>query len=321
MSKESDSRHRVVLVASPGVPLFELSIPAEVFGIDRRELTPQWYDFALVSTDEPGTAVAHGLVVPAGAGLAALEQADTVVVPACADVQGAPPPALVEALRAAHARGTRIAATCTGSFVLAEAGLLDGRRAATHWMHADALRRRYPSVRVDEQVLYVHDDVWTSAGSAAGLDMCLELVRRDLGSAVANELARRIVVPPHRGGGQAQFIRPSTRTAGPRRDVQEWARAHLADATVVAMAEHAGVSTRTLHRQFLGRTGQSPQAWLQGLRLDTAAELLESTDLGIGAVAHRVGLGTATNLRAQFAAAYGVPPSDYRATFRGRDAS
>lgn len=321
MRKKSDAtsrdgrRHKVVLVASPGIPLFELSIPAEVFGVDRRDVTPDWYDFELVSTDEAGTTVAHGLTVPSAGGLSRLRTADTVIVPACADVQGSAPAALVEELRRAHDRGARIAATCTGSFVLAEAGLLDGRRAATHWMHADVLAARHPTVRVDAEVLYVHDDVWTSAGSAAGLDMCLELVRQDHGSAVANELARRIVVPPHRDGGQAQFIRPSTRRPAVRPDVQAWARAHLADATVVAMAHHAGVSPRTLNRQFRSRTGQSPQAWLQGLRLDTAAELLETTDLGVEAIARQVGLGTATNLRTQFAGVYGVPPTAYRSAF------
>jgi AraC family transcriptional regulator, transcriptional activator FtrA len=320
MRKESDSRHKVVLVASPGVPLFELSIPAEVFGVDRRDVTPDWYDFSLVSTEEAGTTIAHGLVVPSSGGLAELRTADTVVVPACADVQGLPPPALVGELRRAHARGARIAATCTGSFVLAEAGLLDGRRVATHWMHAATLTERYPAVRVDPDVLYVHDDVWTSAGSAAGLDMCLELVRRDLGAAVANELARRIVVPPHRDGGQAQFIRPVARRTPPRPDVQDWARRNLADATVAAMADHAGVSTRTLNRQFRNETGQSPQAWLQGTRLDTAAELLETSDLGIEAIARLVGLGTATNLRGQFTATYGVPPARYRSTFGERSA-
>lgn len=314
--KQSDrSRHHVVLVASPRIPLFELAIPAEVFGIERRDVTPDWYDFSLVSTEAPGTTIAHGLTVPSAGGLARLRTADTVIVPACADVEGSAPEALLTELRLAHARGARIAATCTGSFVLAEAGLLHGRRAATHWMHADRLVARFPTVRVDAGVLYVHDGVWTSAGSAAGLDMCLELVRRDHGSAVANELARRIVVPPHRHGGQAQFIRPRTRRPGPRRDVQEWARTHLTEATVAGMAAYAAMSPRTLHRHFHGETGQSPQAWLQSLRLDSAAELLESTDLGVETIARRVGLGTATNLRSHFTAAYGVPPTAYRRTF------
>ena len=320
--KKSDSRrHRVVCVASPGVPVFELAIAAEVFGVDRRDLTPDWYDFALVGTEPGGAAIAHGITVPAGDGLDGLHEADTVVVPACADLHAHAPAALLGALRAAHSRGARVAAICSGSFVLAEAGLLDGRRATTHWMHAPELAKRYPTVDVDPAVLYVHDDVWTSAGSAAGLDMCLEIVRQDHGSAVANEVARRVVTPPHREGGQAQYIRHTSATSVPRRDVQEWARGNLADVTVADMADYAGISARTLNRQFRELTGLSPQAWLQRLRLDTAAELLEASDMAIDAIARRVGLGTATNLRAQFKAAYGLPPVGYRRAFQPPKAS
>ncbi|MCO1659867.1 GlxA family transcriptional regulator [Pseudonocardia humida] len=321
MRKESDvrRRHRVVLVASPGVPLFELAIAAQVFGTDRSDITPDWYEFAIVGVDGADTRIEHGISVPGGAGLPALRGADTVIVPACAQIHGRAPEALLGALRAAHQRGARIAAICSGSFVLAEAGLLDGRRATTHWMHADELARRHPAVTVDPAVLYVCDDVWTSAGSAAGLDMCLELVRRDLGAAVANEVARRTVTPPHRDGGQAQYSRPAAGPAAqPRRDVLDWARRNIADATVTGMADHAGISARTLNRQFHDLTGRSPQAWLQRLRLDTAAELLESTDLTVHAIARRVGLGTATNLRMRFTGTYGVPPTRYRQTFGPR---
>lgn len=198
MRKQSD-KSLVVVVASPGVPMFELSTACEVFGNDRRDLTPDWYDFELVGTDA-ATTIGFGLTLPIGRGLAALADADTVVVPACADIHDNPPRPLVDALRAAHARGARIVSLCSGAFVLAEAGLLDGRRAATHWMHAEELARRYPAVEVHADSLYVHDDVWTSAGSAAALDLCLELVRCDLGASVAAEVARRIVIPPHRDG-------------------------------------------------------------------------------------------------------------------------
>ena len=321
MRNESDSgpRHRVVLVASSAVPLFELAIPAEVFGVDRREIAPDWYDFTLVAADGPSTAVAHGFTVPEGHGLAALRDADTVIVPACASVHTGASPALLDALRQAHARGARIAAICSGAFVLAEAGLLDGRRATTHWMHARELAERYPAVAVDPAVLYVHDDVWTSAGSAAGLDMCLHLVRCDFGAAVANEVARRMVVPPHRDGGQAQYIR-LVRPARSRPDtdlqaVQSWARRRLADVSVAGMAVRAGLSTRTLNRRFTESTGQPPQVWLQRVRLDAAAELLETTDASIDSIARWVGLGTASNLRERFTTAFGVPPSAYRRTF------
>lgn len=315
--KKSDtaSRHRVALVASPGVPLFELAIAAEVFGIDRRDLTPDWYEFALVASEAPATTIAHGLAVPADTGLEDLQRADTIIIPACATVHAHAPAPLLSALRAAHARGARIAAICSGSFVLAEAGLLDGRRATTHWMHAAELATRYPAVNVDPTVLYIHDDVWTSAGSAAGMDMCLELVRQDHGAAIANELARRIVTPPHRDGGQAQYIRPVSAAGPPRRDVQDWARHHLADATITDMARHAGISTRTLNRHFHDTTGLAPQTWLQRLRLQTAAELLETTELTIDTIARRVGLGTSTNLRAQFTTTYSTSPASYRRTF------
>ncbi|WP_194898950.1 GlxA family transcriptional regulator [Catenulispora pinisilvae] len=317
-SQSATATHQIALVAIPGVRLFELAIAAEVFGVDRHDLVPDWYDFALVASSPSGETISHGITVPAGRGLDALRSADTVIIPASAEAHSGAPAELLAALRAAHARGARIAAICSGSFVLAEAGLLDGRRATTHWMHADELARRYPTVDVDPAVLYVHDGVWTSAGSAAGLDMCLELVRRDHGSAIANEIARRIVIPPHRDGGQAQYIRAAAGVSesAPKRDVYEWARRNLRAVTVAAMAEHLGISTRTLHRRFLDETGRPPQVWLQRLRLQSAAELLESTDLGLDAIARRVGLGTATNLRAQFAAVYGVPPAHYRRTFR-----
>lgn len=318
MRKESDraGRHRVVLVASPGVPLFEFAIAAEVFGIDRSDLTPHWYDFAVAGVDEPGTRIAHGLSVPSGGGMDELRQADTVIVPACADIHGHAPDDLLAALREAHDRGTRIAAICSGAFVLAEAGLLDGRRATTHWMHADELAHRYPTVHVDPTVLYLHDELWTSAGSAAGLDMCMELVRQDHGAATANEVARRVVTPPHRSGGQSQYIRAfQPDSAAPRRDVQEWVLRNLSTATVAGMAGYAHISQRTLNRNFRDRTAMTPQQWLQRARLDTAAELLEKTGLTVETIAQRVGLGTASNLRSRFSTAYGVSPGQYRGTF------
>ena len=320
MRKQSATRrrHRVVLVASPGVPLFEFAIAAEVFGDHRRHLTPDWYEFMIAGVDQPGTEIARRISVPA-AGLAALGRADTVIVPACANVHGRAPAALLDARRRAHKRGARIAGICSGSFVLAEAGLLAGRRATTPLLLADELAKRYPDIAVDPAVLYVHDDVWTSAGSAAGLDMCLELVRHDLGAAVANQVARHIVTPPHRAGGQAQYVRTTRVDADPsRHDVQEWARNNLADATVSDMARYAGVSQRTLNRRFRDRDGMSPQEWLQRVRLDVAAEHLETTTMTVDTIARRVGLGSATNLRAQFSTAYGVPPAHYRQTFNHR---
>lgn len=308
-------RHRVVVIATQDVPLFELSIPCEIFGVDRTDLTPDWYEFELVA-GTTGTTTSRGLTVPAGRGLAALEDADTIIVPACSSIHTAAPPELLAALVAANGRGTRIASVCSGAFVLAEAGLLAGRRATTHWMHADELAARYPSVTVDATVLYIHDGLWTSAGSAAALDMCLELVRLDHGAAVANEVARRIVVPPHRSGGQAQYLRPRPTPIGSDlAETLDWARSNLATVTITAIADHAGTSARTLHRTITRLTGNSPQEWLLRLRTHAAQELLESTTLTIAAIAARTGLGSAANLRTHFANNIGIPPSEYRSRF------
>lgn len=314
MGKKSATR-RVVIIATPGVPLFELSAASEIFGIDRRDISSDWYDFEFATT-EPDTRAGFGVLIPQGRGLAALEHAHTVIVPACANIHSSAPSQLLDALRAAHLRGARIAALCSGAFVLAEAGLLEGRRATTHWMHAQELARRYPGVTVDPDVLYIHDDVWTSAGSAAAIDLCLELVRQDFGASVANEVARRVVTPPHRDGGQAQYVRhqPRTPTTGDG-DVQDWARHNLADVTVAGMADHAKVSQRTLNRQFRARTRLSPQEWIQRERLQATQELLENTPLTLDTIARKVGLGTPTNLRVHFSSAFGVTPGSYRRTF------
>jgi AraC family transcriptional regulator, transcriptional activator FtrA len=314
MRNKSDT-HRIVLVATSGVPLFELATAVEVFGINRSDLTPDWYAFELVATSEPAV-IGGGLRVPAGRGLDAFEQADTIVVPACASIHDSAPTALATALRAADERGTRLVSLCSGAFVFAQAGVLHGRRATTHWMHAAELARKYPSVYVDADVLYARDgNVWTSAGSAAALDLCLEIVRHDHGQAVANEVARRIVTPPHREGGQAQYVRHIRNPVTEPVDVTDWAREHIADATVAAMARHANISQRTLVRRFHHAIGTTPQAWLLRERLSIARELLETTNLTTEAIAGHIGLGSATNLRTRFAAAFGISPNQYRRTF------
>lgn len=320
MSKKSDATHRVVLVASPGVPVFELAAACEIFGTNRTDITSEWYDFELVAT-APRTEISLGIQVPQGRGVAACADADTVIVPACANVHAGAPPELLGALRSAYARGARIVSLCSGAFVLAEAGLLDRRRATTHWMHAAELAARYPTARIDPAVLYVYDGVWTSAGSGAALDLCLELVRQDHGAGAANEVARRVVVPPHRDGGQAQYIRPRPAVVPTEfARVQDLARRNLPGVTVVSLARHAGVSTRTLNRQFRRATGTSPQEWLQRERIYAAQELLETTSLTVAAVATRVGLGTATNLREQFSTLVGTTPGAYRKTFAAESA-
>jgi transcriptional regulator GlxA family with amidase domain len=308
---------RVRVVAIPGTPVFELAIACEVFGIDRSDLVPGWYDFAVCPT-APGAEIAAGFVAGQPGTLDELTQADSVIVPGCRSVQDAAPPALLDALRAADRRGARIAAICSGAFVLAEAGLLDGRQATTHWMHADDLARRYPAVTVTAPRLYIQQgNVWTSAGTAAGIDLCLELVRCDFGAAVATELAARMVVPPHRDGSQAQYVRRPVFARSARiGDLADWGRHNLGNGlTVARLARHASVSERTLIRWFSAETGLTPQRWILRERLSLARELLETTHLSVDRVAEQSGLGSAANLRTQFRTQLGVTPTGYRRAF------
>ncbi|MEV4414766.1 helix-turn-helix domain-containing protein [Catellatospora sp. NPDC049609] len=254
------------------------------------------------------------------AGLDQLARADTVIIPAVADVDAEPSPGLLDAVRAAHRAGARLVSLCTGSFVLAEAGVLDGLRATTHWAHTEALAARYPRVAVDPDVLYVDNgDVLASAGKAAAIDLCLHLIRRDHGSTVANAVARRLVVPPHRAGGQAQFVTTPVpaRDDHPLADLLPWAMARLdRPLTVEDLARQANMSSRNLARHFRTATGTTPLQWLATQRIRRAQELLENTDDGIDAIAHAAGLGTATTLRRHFHRTVGVPPDAYRRTFR-----
>ncbi|MEU4427581.1 helix-turn-helix domain-containing protein [Actinoplanes sp. NPDC024001] len=307
----------VALAVTDGTPLFELASACEVFGADR-ELAAPWYDFRICGDDD--ARVGGWLTAGIRHGLDALVGADTVIVPSVRDIEEPQPPALVEAVREAHRAGARVASLCTGAFVLAEAGLLDGRRATTHWAHADLLRDRHPRVRVDPDVLYVDEGtVLTSAGKAAGMDLCLHLIRVDHGAAVANALARILVVPPHRPGGQAQFI-PAAVTHGRNHALAgllPWALERLTEPLSVRdLARRAGMSERNLARHFTAVTGVTPLRWLLTQRVQRAQELLETSDLSIEQVASRVGMGTATTLRRHFAEQLGVPPETYRRTFR-----
>ncbi|URM96783.1 helix-turn-helix domain-containing protein [Actinomadura madurae] len=310
--------HRLAVAVTEGVPIFELAIPCEVFGYERPGLAPTWYDFRLCAA--PGTRTAAGFAADARYGLDALAEADTVVIPACANILGDQPPDLVEAVRAAHGNGARIVSLCTGAFVLAAAGILDGRPATTHWMHADQLSARHPKVRVDASVLYIDDgDVLTSAGTAAGLDLCLHVVRKDHGAAVAGALAKRLVMPAHRPGGQAQYIDAAiaVHDADELGPLLDWARRHLHEPlTVPVLARRANVTTRTLIRRFHAATGTTPMAWLRGIRIDHARKLLETTSLPVDQVAERSGLGSPANLRHHFTRAVGVPPTAYRRASR-----
>ncbi|WP_051744824.1 GlxA family transcriptional regulator [Streptomyces yerevanensis] len=307
---------RVVVALLEKASLFELSVPCAVFG--------EGYELTLCSTTPGGIQRAPGgLSLTAERGVDALREADLVVVPAC--VMGdayEPPEALLDELRAAHARGARVASLCSGAFVLAAAGLLDGREAATHWMYADELRRRHPRVRVNERALYIDDgSILTSAGTAAAIDLCLHIVRHDYGSAAAAEVGRRMVVAPHREGDQSQYAparTPRVQTSGQGlAPVLDWALDRLQQPlTVGELAARAGMSTRTFERYFAREVGTTPLRWLNQQRLARARELLETTDLPVDTVAQRSGLGSGDGLRQHFHRALGTTPAAYRRAFR-----
>ena len=272
-----------------------------------------------------GRASAGAFDVVAPHGLERLVHADTVIVPGTDDPLGNADPALLDGLRAAARAGARIVSICTGAFLLAGAGLLDGRRATTHWYHAPALAERHPAIHVEPDVLFIDEGtIMTSAGVAAGIDLCLHIVRRDLGVEVANRAARRMVVAPHRDGGQAQFIdRPIPESAGATLGpTREWMLSRLHERlTVTAMSAHAGFSERTFARRFRAETGTTPLRWLLAERILAARRMLEQTDLPVEAVAATCGFGTATGLREHFARACATTPTAYRAAFRGRPAT
>lgn len=310
------------LVVAPvynGLCTFEFSIVAEVFGLERPELGDGWYRFASVAV-EPGPLRAQGgLSVQASADLALLEQADLIVVPGWRGINEPVPMALQQALKRAWQRGATVASICSGAFVLAATGLLDGRRAATHWRYAQALAQRYPAIEVDAQVLYVQDErLFTSAGSAAGIDLMLHLVRRDFGVQVANSVARRLVVAAHRSGGQAQFIeQPLVKDAsGQLAQLLDRVRADLRrDWTVAAMAEVLAMSPRTFLRRFTAGTGMAPRAWLAQARVEEVRRLLESSSLRVEQIADQAGYRSVQVLRDQFKRSVGVSPKAYRASF------
>jgi AraC family transcriptional activator FtrA len=296
-------------------------VPCEVFGLDRSDIVAPWYEFVLVAAGDSPIRTQTGFLLDTPYRLVDLERADTVIVPGWSDPELLASDALCEALRRAYARGARIVSLCTGTFVLGQAGLLSGRRATTHWLYADRLRRRYPDVELDPTVLYVVDGrVMTSAGTAAGIDLCLHIVALDYGAAVANTVARRLVMPPFRAGGQAQYIDDPLATdvlGEPLSAVLDWARERLADGVSVDdVARRASMSPRTLTRHFRAALRVSPGEWLQRERLRRAQALLESTGHSLELVARSAGYASATTMRAQFASRLRTSPSDYRRTFR-----
>jgi AraC family transcriptional activator FtrA len=308
--------HRVVALVRPVQSTFELGCAAEVFGLVRDGI-PQHYEFE-VCAETPGpvpTTAGYAMSVPRG--LSELASADTVIIPGWAPVEAPLSAPVLRALLRAHARGARLVTICSGVFALARTGLLDGRSATTHWARAERLRREFPRIRVQPDVLYVdHGDVATSAGAGAGIDLCLHLVRQDHGAAHAALVARHMVLPPHRDGGQAQDTQPAA--PGDALDgLLEWADARLGTPlSVDDLAAHLSVSPRTLARRFAGQLGTSPGAWLLGRRVAAARTLLEQTDLPAEAIAVRVGLSSAVNLRRRFRARLGTSPGAYRRAFR-----
>lgn len=310
------ANHVVAVLVLEGAKPLDVGIPAQVFS--NRPSMP--YEVRVCGPAPGLIAGGDGLSYHVAEGLEALEQADTVFVPGYrTPATTDPPAAVVDALLAAHERGARLAAISTGAFALAATGLLDGKRATTHWHYTRRLATRYPLVRVDENVLFVDEgDILTSAGAASGIDLCLHLVRRDHGVGLSNRVARRLVAAPYRSGGQAQFVPRSV--PEPLGDLfaetREWALAHLAEPlTLEALARNARVSARTFSRRFVEDTGYTPMQWVLRARVDLARELLERSDLGVDQIAAQVGLGTAANLRLHFQRILGTSPTEYRRTF------
>jgi AraC family transcriptional activator FtrA len=310
----------VAAVVDQGALTFDFAIPCEVFGLDRSDIASPWYEFLVVAAGDRRVQTQTGFVIEASLGLDALDDADTIVVPGWASPEIEPSDALVAALRRAHRRGARIVSICTGAFVLAAAGLLDGRRATTHWLYVDLLKERYPQVELDPGVLYVVDgQVMTSAGTAAGIDLCLHIVTSDYGADVAAAVSRRMLMPLHRSGGQAQYVdTPVPAARGDEmNELLAWAIERLsAGLTVDDLARQAAVSPRTLTRRFRQATGLAPGEWLQAERLRLARRLLETSDDPIERVARNAGYDTPVAMRAQFARRLRTSPRAYRRTFR-----
>ncbi|MFC6886668.1 MULTISPECIES: GlxA family transcriptional regulator [Actinomadura] len=316
--------HVVAVLAMDGVVPFDLSVPCQVFGSAPGPDGAPLYE-TRVCAQTPGvvTSAAFGRMrLETPWGLDTLARADTVVVPGHDDFLAEPPPAVLDALRAAAERGARLASICVGAFALAASGLLDGRRATTHWVHAAALAHRHPRVEVDPAVLFVDEgDLLTSAGIAAGIDLCLHLVRRDHGSETAARTARYVVMPLQRDGGQAQFIRhEDPRDTGTAlQPTLAWLEANLhRPLTLDDIARQAATSVRTLTRRFRAQVGTTPLKWLARARVLRAQQLLESTDLPVERVAAEAGFGSPVTLRAHFARAVGASPQAYRSAFRAR---
>lgn len=326
----SPERRSVAVLAYDGMTAFEMGIAAEIFGLS--ELSElfwpgtdiPWYDLKLCTATRRAVRVVGGATLQASFGLDDLTAAHTVVIPSIADVRAPIAPAVVTAVRRAADRGARLVSICSGAFVLAAAGVLDGRRATTHWRYTDLLQERYPAVDVDPHPLYIDSgSVLTSAGCSAGLDLCLHIVRSDYGVQVAGDVARSLVIAPHRSGGQAQYIEsplPAVVDDQTINNSMNWALAHIdSPITLDDLAERASLSRRTYLRQFTNATGTTPIKWLIDRRIDAGLELLETTSLPVERIADMVGFGSAITFRHHFTRLMHTTPSDYRRTFRAGD--
>lgn len=313
----------VAVLLFSGGPIFESSIPLSVFGIDRQDAGVPRYRLLVCGGEEGPLRTTGGLELTTPHGLEAISRAGTVVVPAWRSITSPPPEEALDAIRRAHEEGARIVGLCTGAFVLAAAGLLDGRPATTHWMYAPTLAKRYPSVHVDPRELFVDDgDVLTSAGTAAGIDLCLHIVRTDHGNEAAGALARRLVVPPRRSGGQERYLDrslPEEIGADPLAEVVAWALEHLHEQfDVETLAARAYMSRRTFDRRFRSLTGSAPLQWLITQRVLQAQRLLETSDYSVDEVAGRCGFRSPVALRGHFRRQLGSSPAAYRAAYRAR---
>lgn len=310
----------VVVLAYDGLCTFEFGVAVEIFGLPRPEMGESWYRFAVAGVDEGELRATGGIRILADGDLSLLERADLILVPGWRGIDAAVPDALCDALRRASARGCQLLSICSGVFVLAATGLLDRRKATTHWRYIEALKTRYPAIDVVEDVLYQDEgDILTSAGSAAGIDLCLHVVRRDYGTEAANRVARRLVIPPHRDGSQTQQLsRPVAQLRESQRLGQlfDFLHQHLAQAhTVDSLARRVGMSQRTFLRRFQDATGTTPTRWLLNERLLRAKDYLENSKLSIDSIAEQTGFGQAATLRHHFRQHYALSPARYRKQF------
>lgn len=310
----------VVAVAYDGLCSFEFGIVVEVFGLDRPEMGDDWYRFAAVTVDPGRLHATGGVRILVDGGLDLLRTAGTIVLPGWRGPNAPVPAPLINALRAAHARGARIVTICSGVFALAATGLLDGKRATTHWRYMAQFEEKFPKVRIERDVLYVDEgQILTSAGSAAGIDLCLHLVRRDFGLKAANMVARRMVIPPHRDGGQRQYVEapvPSVHEGARLSPLIDRLPRRLGEGLSVArLASEAGMSERTFIRRFHAATGMAPGKWITHQRVQKARALLEATRAPIEVVASECGFAEASTLRRHFQAQLGVSPVVYRSQF------